>query len=98
MSPQIIPLKGRADSGNQAGFCPLRLFAFELRRWGKARALVLPGSSASVMRRRWPSSGIAVRRELARDFCRGKASDPIAHFALDFGRKESVCGDDGHRA
>jgi hypothetical protein len=35
---------------------------------------------------------------LARDFCRDKASNPIAHFALDFGRKESVCGDDGHRA
>src|SRR6266487_1025788 len=27
------------------------------------------GSSASVLRRRWPSSGIAVRHELARDFC-----------------------------
>jgi hypothetical protein len=27
------------------------------------------GSSVSVLRRCWPSSGVAVRRELARDFC-----------------------------
>jgi hypothetical protein len=67
--------------------------------------LVLPGSSASVMRRRWPSSGIAVWRELARDFCGskrcsvgGQTSNTIAHFALDFERKESVCGDHGWRA
>jgi hypothetical protein len=32
MSPQIIPLKGRADSRDQAEWGPQRLFAFELRR------------------------------------------------------------------
>jgi hypothetical protein len=28
----------------------------------------------------------------------GQTSNTIAHFALDFERKESVCGDHGHRA
>jgi hypothetical protein len=28
----------------------------------------------------------------------GHASNTIAHFALDFERKQSVCGDHGHRA
>jgi hypothetical protein len=32
MSPQTIPLKGRADSRDQAEWGPQRLFAFELRR------------------------------------------------------------------
>jgi len=36
MSPQIIPLKVRKDFQKSAELCPLRLFAFELRRWGNA--------------------------------------------------------------
>jgi hypothetical protein len=43
------------------------------------------------------------RHELARDFCGSNdaplaASNTIADFALDFERKESVCGDHGHGA
>jgi hypothetical protein len=45
------------------------------------------------------------RHELARDFLRiqrcsvgGQTSNTIAQFALDFPRKESVCGDHGHGA
>jgi hypothetical protein len=33
MSSQIIPLKGRTDSGKPAQFWPQRLFAVELRSW-----------------------------------------------------------------
>jgi hypothetical protein len=40
-----------------AEFWPLRLFAFELRRWRNAARAYCSGFSASVLRRRWPSSG-----------------------------------------
>src|SRR5215831_15549656 len=106
MSTQIIPLKDRADSRIRAEFRPWRPLAFELRRWGyAARDWVLAGSSASVLRRRWPSCGVAEKARIGRDLFRsedrsagGKASNTIAQFALDFPRKESVCGDHGRRA
>jgi hypothetical protein len=62
------------------------------------------GIFSSVLRRYWPSSGIAVRHELARFLviqrcsAGGRTSNTIAHFALDFERKQSVCGYHGHRA
>jgi hypothetical protein len=62
------------------------------------------GIFSSVLRRYWPSSGIAVRHELPRllpiQRCSAgsKTSNTIAHFALDFERTESVCGDHGQRA
>jgi hypothetical protein len=62
----------------------------------------MPGSKQAFSRGRWPSSGIA---EMTRDFSRskhvppgGKTSNTVAQFALDFERKESVCGGYGHRA
>jgi len=55
--------------------------------------------------RAWPSCGVAEKARIGRDLFRseddppgGKANDTIGQFALDFPRKESVCGDHGHRA
>jgi hypothetical protein len=49
--------------------------------------------------------GVAEKARIGRDLFRSeddppaaKASNPIAQFALDFARKESVCGDHGRRA
>jgi hypothetical protein len=57
------------------------------------------------VRGRWLSSGIACKARIGRDFCRSedappaaKPATPLLSFALDFERKESVCGEDGHRA
>jgi hypothetical protein len=58
------------------------------------------GSSASISHR----AAIAVRHKLPRFLpiqrcsAGGQTSNTIAHFALDFERKESVCGVHGHRA
>src|SRR5947207_9987117 len=90
----------------RAEFRPGRPLAFELRRRGyAARSWVLLGSSASVLHGRWPSCGVAEKARIGRDLFRsedvppgGKASNTVAQFALDFPRKESVCGDHGRRA
>src|SRR3989454_12855464 len=90
----------------RAEFRPWRPLAFELQRRGyAARDWVLPGSSASVLHGRWPSCGVAEKARIGRDLFRSeddppaaKASNTIAQFALDFARKESVCGDHGRRA
>src|SRR5215831_8421494 len=80
MPSQNMPLKGRTDSGDPAEFRPQRLFAFELRRW-EAQL----GPSARI------SAG-CLRGRNCRDFppSGGQSSNTIAHFALDFSRKESV--------
>src|SRR5262245_53278311 len=82
MSWQNIPLKDRTDFRDPAELRPQRLFAFELRRW---EAQLGPSASISAGCLRW--------QELPR-FSAGQSSNTIAHFALDFSRKESVCG--GH--
>jgi hypothetical protein len=54
MSPQIIPLKVAQICGYSAEFWPLRLFAFELRRWGNAARVVsspLPEGLTALLRR-----------------------------------------------
>ena len=63
------------------------------------------GIFSSVLHRRWPSCGVAEKARIGRDLFRSeddppaaKASNTIAQFALDFPRKESVCGDHGRRA
>jgi hypothetical protein len=63
------------------------------------------GVFSSVLHRRWPSCGVAEKARIGRDLFRSeddppaaKASNAIAQFALDFPRKESVCGDHGRRA
>src|SRR6516164_2432980 len=73
-------------SGDPAEFRPQRLFAFELRRWEAQLGL-----SASI------SAGCLRWQELPR-FSAGQSSKTIAHFALDFFRKESVCGGHGQQA
>src|SRR5262252_635428 len=73
-------------SADPAEFRPQRLFAFELRRW---EAQLGPSASISAGCLRW--------RELPR-FSAGQSSNTIAHFALDFSRKESVCAGHGQRA
>src|SRR5215469_17598135 len=80
MPSQNMPLKGRTDSGDPAEFRPQRLSAFELRRW-EAQL----GPSARI------SAG-CLRGRNCRDFppSGGQSSNTIAHFALDFSRKESV--------
>src|SRR5262249_49882882 len=78
MSWQNIPLKDRTDFRDPAELRPQRLFAFELRRW---EAQLEPSASISAECLRW--------QELPR-FSAGQSSNTIAHFALDFSRKESV--------
>jgi hypothetical protein len=62
--------------------------------WICSSGLALPGSSASVLSHRdWPRF-LPIQRCSAG----GQTNNTIAHFALDFERKESVCGGCGHRA
>jgi hypothetical protein len=63
------------------------------------------GIFSSVLHRCWPSCGVAEKARIGRDLFRSeddppaaKASNTIAQFALDFPRKQSVCGDHGRRA
>src|SRR5262249_56846446 len=86
MSWQNIPLKDRTDFRDPAELRPQRLFAFELRR---VDARLEPSGGISAGCLRW--------QELPR-FSAGQSSNTIAHFALDFSRKERVCGGHGQRA
>src|SRR5262249_51291088 len=86
MSWQNTPLKDRTDFRDPAELRPQRLFAFELRRW---EAQLEPSASISAGCLRW--------QELPR-FSAGQSSNTIARFALDFSRKERVCGGHGQRA
>src|SRR6516162_429174 len=65
--------------GNPAEFWLWRLFAFELRRWGYA---------ARTPCHDWSSCACVVHRTASR-------RTPLLTFALDFHRKESVCGGHG---
>src|SRR5262247_2557605 len=61
----------------RAEFRPWRPLAFELQRRGyAARDWVLAGSSASVLRRRWPSCGVAEKARIGRDLFRPPAAKP----------------------
>ena len=98
MSPQIIPLKDPTDLRE-----PSQILATEtIRAAGK-----MPLGPRALQRCR----SMAKRRRVAGIFSkryaifadpkmlrRRRTSNTIAHFALDFERKESVCGGHGQRA
>jgi len=83
----------------------LRLFAFEC---AAGEMPLRPRAVRTFSRGYAPTLAIERHRcspELARDFCgsndtpsAAKPVNTIAHFALDFERKERVCGDHGRRA
>jgi hypothetical protein len=50
MSPQNIPLKGRADFRESGRISPRRLFACELRGWGYAAGLRAKISAETLVR------------------------------------------------
>jgi hypothetical protein len=79
MSPQIIPLKGRT---NLRGMQPNSGDRDHSRLSCAAGEMPLGPRAAGIFskryRRRWPSSGIAVRHELARDFFRSEDAPPAA--------------------
>src|SRR6516165_1170488 len=63
----------------RAEFRPWRPLAFELQRRGyAAQGWVLPGSSASVLHRRWPSRGVAEKARIGRDLFRSEDDPPAA--------------------
>jgi hypothetical protein len=85
-SSQNIPLKGRLDCPDPAEFCPQRLFAFELRRWGYAARASCQDlsrrSCADVSHR----AAIAAMARIAAIFCRSRddpaAANPAHHCSL----------------
>src|SRR5438132_3404574 len=63
----------------RAEFRPGRPLAFELQRRGyAARGWILPGSSSSVLHRRWPSCGVAEKARIGRDLFRSEDDPPAA--------------------
>jgi hypothetical protein len=106
MSSQNIPLKGRTDLRGSS-----RILATETSRvlsCGIEDTQLGPSAAGIVSKRFAPPLAIERHGCKARIGPRflpiqrcsggGQTSNTIAHFALDFERKESVCGDDGHRA
>jgi hypothetical protein len=72
---------------------------------GRVKLWTLPGSSANVLHRRWPSCGFAEKARIGRDLFRSeddppaaKPATPLLSLRWTFSAKESVCGDHGHRA